>query len=217
MRRKEEACDYIRAAILNNVYRQGEPIREMDIAEELHMSRTPIREAIRDLEAEGLIVSYASKGAFVTTLTLYDVEEICDIRTLIEVWSLERGFYRISDKELDLIQGTFERAWREHDWETNHSADRSLHRTFLEKSGSKRIVQFMNNLNTQIERIRLVSAKEYGRSKKSYDEHMEIIQAIRDRDLEHSREALRRHLQSVGASAVQAARVMEAENSRFGK
>lgn len=217
MGRKEEAYEYIKNAILTNQLRPGTPVREMDIAEELHMSRTPIREAMRDLEAEGLVVSYTSRGAFVSSITPYDVEEIGELRALFEEWALERGFWRITDEELDYIQGEFERARANQDWETNHKADRLLHRTIVEKAGSKRIVMFMNHLNTQIERIRLVSTQGYGRSQKSYDEHMEIIRCIRARDLKKSKVALNRHLRSVSASAVEAARELEIDLNLTGQ
>ena len=209
MGRKEEAYEYIKNEILTNRLRPGMAIREMDISEALKISRTPIREALRDLEADGLVTSYASRGVFVKPFTPYDVEEISDLRILIEVWSLERGFNRITDQELDQLQADFETAWAAKDWDLNHKADRLLHRTIVEKSGSSRIVQFMNTLNTQIERVRLVSTQHYGRSEMSYREHLNIIQCIRSRDLEKSKQALRTHLQSVGASAVEAAKNLE--------
>lgn len=209
MGRKEEAYEYIKNEILTNRLRPGMAIREMDISEALKISRTPIREALRDLEADGLVTSYASRGVFVKPFTPYDVEEISDLRTLIEVWSLERGFNRITDQELDQLQADFETAWTNKDWDLNHKADRLLHRTIVEKSGSSRIVQFMNTLNTQIERVRLVSTQHYGRSEMSYREHLNIIQCIRSRNLEKSKQALRTHLQSVGTSAVEAAKNLE--------
>lgn len=209
MGRKEEAYEYIKNEILTNRLRPGMAIREMDISEALKISRTPIREALRDLEADGLVISYASRGVFVTPFTPYDVEEIGDLRILIEVWSLERGFNRITDQELDQLQSDFKMAWQKKDWELIHKADRMLHRTIVEKSGSSRIVQFMNTLNTQIERVRLVSTQHYGRSELSYREHLHIIQCIRSRDLEKSKQALTTHLQSVGSSAVEAAKDLE--------
>lgn len=211
MGRKEEAYDYIKEEIMSNRLRPGAAIREMDIAEALKMSRTPIREALRDLEADGLVVSYTARGVFVTSFTPYDVEEISELRILIECWSLERGFHRITEEELDYVQAAFENGWSNQDWNQIHQADRLLHKIIMEKSGSSRMVQFMNTLNTQIERVRRVSTQSYGRSQMSYEEHLEIIRCIRSRDLEKSKEALRKHLQSVGASAIEAARTTEVE------
>ena len=80
MSRKDQAYDYIRKRIITGNLKDGTPILENDLSEELHMSRTPIREALRDLEAEGAVVSYAFRGTFVTALTPYDVEDIFDLR-----------------------------------------------------------------------------------------------------------------------------------------
>jgi len=209
MGRKEEAYEYIKEAILSNELRPGAAIREMDVAEVLKMSRSPIREALRDLESDGLVVSYASRGVFVASFTPYDVEEISELRILIECWSLEKGFNRITGEELDFVQAAFEKAWKDGDWELNHRADRLLHKIIVEKSGSSRIAQFMRTLNTQIERVRRVSTTYYKRSEMSYEEHLEIIRCIRSGDLEKSKEALKRHLQSVGASAIDAAKTWE--------
>lgn len=211
MGRKELAYEYIKEAILTNKLKPGTPVREMDIVAQLNMSRTPIREAMRDLEAEGLLVSFSSRGTFVASITPYDVEEISELRTLMEIWALERSFYRITDAELDYIQEEVEQAKETGDWERNHRADRLLHKLIVEKSGSRRAVQFINNLNTQIERIRRVSASHHGRSQLSYEEHMRIVQCIRSRDIEASRTALKQHLQSVGASAIESAKTMSAE------
>lgn len=212
MGRKEQAYQYIKDAIMTNKLRAGSPVREMDIAEELKMSRTPVREAMRDLEAEGLVISYTSRGAFVSSITPYDVEEIGQLRELIEVWCLERGFNRITDEELDYIENEFKKAKESNSWELNHKADRLLHQLIIDKAGSKRTTQFMNNLNTQIERIRRVSAKHVGRSEMSYDEHMEIIKSIRSRDLEKSKAELIKHLRSVGDSAIDAARTIDLDS-----
>lgn len=112
MGRKEEAYEYIKNEIVINRLRPGTAIREMDISEALKISRTPIREVLCDMEADGLVISYASHGVFVTSFTSYDVEKIDDLRILIEVWSLERGFNRITDQELDRLQSDFKMAWQ---------------------------------------------------------------------------------------------------------
>ena len=105
MSRKDQAYDYIRKRIITGSLKDGTPILENDLSDELHMSRTPIREALRDLEAEGAVVSYAFRGTFVTALTPYDVEDIFDLRLLFELWVLDRGFSRITDEELNLVTG----------------------------------------------------------------------------------------------------------------
>ena len=210
MSRKEEAYNYIRKGIVTGELKGGMPILEVDLSETLHISRTPIREALRDLEAEGVVISYASRGTFVTELTPYDVEDIFDLRLLFELWALERGINRITDTELDIITQKLVDAEKSGNWDEDFHSDICLHTMIIEKSGSKRLVGFMNNLYTQVERIsyRAFLNKTYNRN--SFQEHMELIASIRERDLDKSREVLSRHLKAVANAAIEAFRTMRA-------
>ena len=207
--RKDEAYRYLRNAIVTNRYPQNAPISEMAVSEELGMSRTPIREAMRELEREGLIVSYPARGSFVTPITPYDVEEIYELRVLLEVWALGRSFSRITPAELDHLEEMFRQGYERSDWELLHEADRSLHGLITEKAGSKRLLEFISVLNAQIERIRSASALDKNRSSLSYEEHLEIIRCIRAGDREKSLRALRAHLRSVANSAIESAKYNE--------
>lgn len=206
MSRKEEAYCYLKNAIVSNQLKEEAPISELAISEELKMSRSPIREALRQLESEGLIVSYPSRGSFVASITPYDLEEIYELRILLEGWALTRGFNRISSRELDELANRFQKALHDTNWELQHEADRDLHRMIIERAGSKRLLDFINILNVQIERIRRISAQDIDRAAKSYKEHMEIIQYMKEKDLQASKDALERHLKSVAHSAIEVAK-----------
>lgn len=183
-------------------------IRETDIAQTLQMSRTPIREALRDLEAEGVVVSYPSLGTFVAALSPYDVEEIFELRSFLEVWALEKGINRITDQDLDQAREMFEDANKSGEWSDIHAADLYLHNMIVEKSGSKRLAIFMSNLNTQIERISMSSATDPKREEQTLKEHIEIINCIRSRDLKKSQEVLREHLKNVAEAAIEEAKII---------
>ena len=209
MSRKQRAYDYLKNAIITSAIPAGSPVREMDVATALEMSRTPIREAMRELETEGVLKSYPSRGTFVVPITPSDVEEIYELRTLHELWAIERSFDRITDEELDVVEKMFKESYTAGDWETWHRADRLLHRLIIERSGSKRLASFVGTLNTQVDRIRTVSAsRDQSRLEISYREHMEIIELIRKRDLPKCKEALRSHLRSVANSAIDSSRVL---------
>lgn len=106
----------------------------------------------QDLEAEGVVTIYASHGTFVSPLTAYDVEEIFELRSLLEVWSLGRSINRFTDQELDALEKMMRDADKSGKWDDIHVADLNLHNMIVEKSGSKRLATFMKNLNTQVER-----------------------------------------------------------------
>lgn len=206
MGRKDEAYQYLKNAILSNKLKQGEPIAELTIAEELQMSRTPIREAMRILEHEGLIVSYPARGSFVSVITPLDIEEIYDLRLLLESWALERSFAHITTEELDDLERRFQQGYQTRNWETLHEADKDLHALFINKSGSKRIREFVDILNGQSDHIRHTSAMQIDRIEQSYHEHMEIIRNIREGNLQRAKDSLHHHLRSVSRSAIEVVR-----------
>ena len=213
MDKKSQAYEYLKHAIIVDEIPPGSPLVELELSESLQMSRTPIREAMRQLETEGLVTTYPARGSFVTVLTPDDMQEIYELRLALELWALERSIARITDEELDALQAAFEEGYRTGAWETLHNADRGLHDLITEKAWSRRLLMLLSLLNTQAERIRYQSAQSLGRDDLSYREHLHIIQCIRERDLEKSRAALRTHLRSVANSAMDAAKAQAVKSS----
>ena len=213
MDKKSQAYEYLKHAIIVDEIPPGSPLVELELSESLQMSRTPIREAMRQLETEGLVTTYPARGSFVTVLTPDNVQEIYELRLALELWALERSIARITDEELDALQAAFEEGYRTGAWETLHNADQGLHDLITEKAWSRRLLMLLSLLNTQAERIRYQSARSLGRDDLSYREHLHIIQCIRERDLEKSRAALRTHLRSVANSAMDAAKAQAVKSS----
>lgn len=208
---KDQAYTYIRDAIFNDEFLPGMPLREIDISETLKMSRTPIREALRELEVEGVVVSFPARGTFVANITPYDVEEIYELRILFEMYALEKAFFRITDEDLDKSQAAFLAANNPFNWEQYHAADRAFHQLIIDKCGNSRMIIFFSTLNTQVERIRRFSAKSTERSSADrLAEHLHIIECIRKRDLDASKKALSTHLRNVSNSAIDACRMLSA-------
>ncbi|APX73323.1 hypothetical protein BTM29_03715 [Companilactobacillus allii] len=181
----------------------GAVIKEIELSEELQMSRTPIREAIRELQVQGLVESFPAKGTVVTKLTEEDVKEIFELRIALESIALEKSIDRILDKELDDVEAIFNEAVKGFNWEKLHEADRKLHGLIVNKSGSKRLIQFLDILSIQIERLRRLSTQDPKRKDDSYKEHMEIIHQLRNHDLDGCKAALALHLNAVCTSALQ--------------
>ena len=196
MDRKTEAYNHIRESIMSNALAPDEPISELAFSKALNISRTPIREALRELESEGLVVSYPSRGCFVASFSPYDIEEVYELRVLLEVWALERSLYRITNDEASELEAQFNKGFEENDWDALHRADRALHGLIIEKAGSKRL----------LERIRRISARSQDRRVRSYKEHLELIACIKRTDIQKSREVLTKHLRSVSDDAVEAAK-----------
>lgn len=203
MNRKTEAYNYIREEILSNRLAPDAAISELAVSEKLRISRTPVREALRELESEGLTISYPSRGSFVASFSPYDVEEICELRILLESWALERSLNRITESELDELETSIRTGFQRKDWDLLHQADRGLHGLIVARAGSKRVQDFTRILNSQIERVRRFSAKSEDRACRSYEEHLDILHCVRSRDLDKSKKSLEKHLRSVAGDAVE--------------
>ena len=205
--KKDVAYEYLKERILSGEIEPGSPVSEMAIAQELQISRTPLREAMRELEREGLMISYPDRGSFVTSVTPSEVDEIYEIRSLIESWCLKKGFDRLDRDELKTLKDDFGNAYDKNDWELFHKADRRFHEMIVDSAASPRIRNFMNMLNAQTERIRRISAKGASRNEKSLKEHSAIIDAILDSNRDGAEKALKEHLTSVGDTAIEASRM----------
>lgn len=205
--RQEKVYDYLREIIMSNKIKPGDPLREMEIAHELSMSRTPVREAFRRLEAEGLITSFPSCGTIVRIITPTDAEEVYELRVLFETWSLGKSIHRITDAELDEVEQAFVASQQDPDPEAWHQADRALHDLIIRKSGNRHFIDTYSSLLTMIERIRLLSSLDETRRESSFKEHMQIIHLIRKRDLDRAVQELTRHLSHVAESAIEAVKI----------
>ncbi len=192
-----QAYNYIVDAINNGDYKPGALIAENVIAEKLSISRTPVREALKTLEAEGMVISYPGRGSFVAYITRDDIVEICQLRYLMENYALELSINRITDQELDRCEALLKAAEDGLDSETCMRADTTLHNLIIERSGSRYVANLTQQLNSLTSRFRVASSKNSVRWKASTEEHLEILRCIRLRDFEKASAALKVHLENV--------------------
>jgi DNA-binding GntR family transcriptional regulator len=210
---KEQAYDYLQNSIILNKLAPGSPIIEMEVAKALQMSRTPVREALKELDAEGLVTNYPLRGTFVSMITPYDVEEIFTLRIALEVCALHLSINRITDDDLDRVESMFADSADGFSWEKNHQADKALHSLIVDKAGNKRLKDFLGMLNGQIERFRRIATMDSTRSINSKVEHIEILKHLRNRDLEACEESLKKHLNQVMYSTLEIAKMLSTHSS----
>jgi len=208
MSRMKQVYDYLLEAIVSNKIPPGAPIVEAEISAELNMSRTPIREALKELEAEGLVHRYPSRGTVVTQITPYDVEEIFSLRIMLETFALHLAWDKITESELAKVEKLFTELDSNSSKDDYHHADKSLHSLIIDKAGNRRLKQFLTLLNSQIERFRRIAAIEPTRLDHSKKEHLEIIHLLKSRDLKACEESLRKHLLNVKNSTLEVAKLL---------
>jgi DNA-binding GntR family transcriptional regulator len=197
-----KAYECIYRSILTNKIAFGDPVSENDIARELGMSRSPVREALKRLEAEGIVTHYPNRGTFVTQMTVQDLNEIFDLRILFELYALETACTRITDNTLEKIARAIEGLDETSSPEQYYKANDGLHSTIISSCGNRRLQGFYNNLKTQISMVIRISARSPEHFVYSKKEHLNIAQAIIKRDLGKAKTLLKEHLERVRSDTI---------------
>ena len=195
---REIVSDALRQAIRDGILPPGERLMETPLAEELGVSRTPIREAIRILEQEGLIVMIPRRGTYVADMSLKDVTEVFELRSILEELAAELAAERITNEEIEALEqhlveiGNY---MNENNLDKVVQADILFHEILYKASRNDRLVEMINNLREQTLRFRTLSMSQTGRLAKTWDEHRQLVEAISDRDVERARQIARIHME----------------------
>lgn len=194
----------LREAIMGGALKPGERLMETQLAEELGVSRTPVREAIRKLELEKFVVMIPRKGAYVAGVSLKDISEVFEIRSALEGLAANLAAERITDDELEQMERVlFYRSDDEAvDLEQLVKSDTDFHALVYQASRNERLIHILANLREQIQRFRATSLAVPGRMKLAVDEHRMIVEALRNHNSEE-------------AQALAIAHIVAAENVMF--
>lgn len=187
----------LRKAILTGKLKPGERLMEVHLANRLGVSRTPIREAIRKLELEGLVIMIPRQGAEVARITEKSLKDVLEVRRALDALSVELACDRITSEDTKRLWEAcqeFERAARGKDAAVIAKADVALHDIIVEATGNLRLQQLVNNLAEQMYRYRFVYIKEESRHDNLVAEHREIYESIAARDKERAAKAAKIHI-----------------------
>ncbi len=187
----------LREAILKGELKPGERLMEIQLANKLGVSRTPIREAIRMLEQEGLAVTMPRKGAEVAKMTLKDMEDVLEIREALDELAGQVACQRITEEQLVRLKERkqdFEHSLKSGDVKQIAEADVRFHDVIYEATGNPKLVNLLSNLREQIYRYRV----EYLKKAENYPilikEHEEIYKSLSERKEEAAVLAIREHV-----------------------
>ena len=190
----------LREDILSGVYKEHEELREITIGEELGVSRTPVREALRQLELEGLVTIIPNKGAYVTGITPYDIYKI---RSMLEGVCARWATEHITEKQIEeleevLLLSEFHLQKKgEEKAEQVTELDGKFHKVLYEASDSRILEHVLSDFHKYVQMARALSVGEKNRAQKSVQEHREILEAIRNRDEDLAEELANRHILNV--------------------
>lgn len=194
---REVVFNTLRDAILKGELKPGEHLMEVQLANKLGVSRTPIREAIRQLEAEGLVVMTPRKGAVVAEITKEDLTDVLEVRKTLEKFAVELACSNINNEELERLHQCheiFKSAFDSGELTVIANKDEEFHDVIYGASRNKRLIQILNNLREQIYRYRLEYIKDEEKRFILIDEHDKLINAIENKDVATAKEVIEAHI-----------------------
>lgn len=187
----------LRQAILKGELEPGERLMEIQLAERLGVSRTPIREAIRKLELEGLVLMIPRKGAEVAKISARSLRDVLEVRRALEELAIELACQRMSEEDvgnLQKAQEDFKNAIAEGDAMKIAETDEHYHDVIYEGTQNAKLIQMLNNLREQMYRYRLEYIKDEDKRKILVLEHEKILKTVRERKVAEAKEAVREHI-----------------------
>lgn len=187
----------LRQAILKGELAPGERLMEIQLADRLGVSRTPIREAIRKLELEGLVLMIPRKGAEVAKISEKSLRDVLEVRRSLEELATELACQRMTEEEIEKLEETqknFRDAIDNGDAMGIAESDERYHDIIYYGTGNARLVQILNNLREQMYRYRLEYIKDADKHQILLLEHENILRAIKGRHVAEAKEAIREHI-----------------------
>lgn len=194
----------IREDILNDAYKNGEKIVEAKLAEELGVSRTPVREALKQLELDGLVENIPNRGVVVKGVSEQDIADIYTIRIAIEGIAANWAVERISDEELSQLKEVYELmefyTYRK-DSDKTFELNSKFHEIIYKATKSRYLEHVLSAFQLFIKSTRNKSLKTEGRLEQALEEHKAILEAFIDKDSNKATEAILHHVNNSKKSA----------------
>lgn len=187
----------LRQAILRGELEPGERLMEIQLAEKLGVSRTPIREAIRKLELEGLVIMIPRKGAEVAHITEKDMRDVLEVRATLEELAVSLACKHVTEEalsELKMANKLFEAAVVSKDVVKIVDADVKFHDAIYAMTDNQKLNQMINNLREQMYRYRLEYIKDARTHSILISEHADIIHKLEQADEDGAKEVMKQHI-----------------------
>lgn len=193
----DELVERLRNLIVDGTLEQGIKVPERDLCEQFQVSRTPMREALKVLAADGLVTLTPNRGAWVSKLTLPELEEVFPVMGALEALSGELACARITDDEVAAVRVLHERMvahYRAGELDDYFAVNQEIHEAILAAANNETLTAQYSSLSTRIRRARYVANMTAERWAKAVDEHEQILAALEQRDAGQLASILRKHL-----------------------
>ena len=196
---REVIFNTLREAIIVGELKPGERLMEVQLADKMGVSRTPVREAIRKLELEGLVEMLPRKGAHVADLSVKDILDVLEVRATLDGLASSLSASRITDEEIKELRhhlSQFINYVEKDNLQGSIKKDVEFHDIIYCSSRNDKLIQISNNLREQVQRFRVIYIKDYSSSKELVREHTEICDAIARRDPVAAMDLAQKHIKN---------------------
>ena len=197
---RELVYDQLKKEILVGNITPGTRMMEVELADELGVSRTPVREAIRKLEKEGLVTIEPRRGAYASDISVKDLVDVLEVREDLEGLAASLAATRMTEEclsELEEITEGYSRAISENNTEEIIHYDEMFHKKIVESTENKTLIQMIKNVQELALRFRYLYYDDFSRYENMPTEHREIIDAIKSGDSETAREVADKHIRKL--------------------
>ncbi len=199
---KESAYQIIKKKILNGEFDPGSRIREDILAEEISMSRTPVREAVNQLSAEGFLNNIPRKGIFLIELTDEKIQEMLELRIVLECLAVDRLIERLEEKHIHILEeivNDFKDALVKEDYHRCNQLDSRFHLEIASMSGNRKLIKFLSEIEDFMHIARNIEKKVMAKEKneRTLIEHTHILNAIKERDRETAKKEIKSNIETM--------------------
>lgn len=208
---RESILETIRDAIISGALKPGEKVAEPELAERFGISRTPIREAFRQLESEGYLSVVPRKGAVVISFSQRDVEEFYAIKSILEGYAARKACEKLAPRDIDKLQSINDKLRllaEESDVKNFFKVHNNFHDLFIKAADNDKLTELITTLLGRFQRLRIASLSLPGRMELSVKEHQKIIDAFRDRNADLAENLVRSNAEYGGKVLVQDEKVI---------
>ncbi len=197
---KNWAYERIKRKVLNLEINAGDQLRIETLAEEMGISRTPIREALLKLESEGMVRAASRVGFFVQSITRRDLEELFELREILESYAAEKAAAQVDNQNIEHLKELQERAAKAIELGKRFEfmdMEVEIHGLILRKARNERLAKMIDSIGDLIQRERILSLKSDANIRESHKEHGQIIEALAEKDAALAGKAMRSHILAV--------------------
>ena len=207
----------LRENILTGEMKPGERLMEIHLADKLGVSRTPIREAIRMLELEGLVTMIPRRGAEVAQISPKGLIDVLEVRQALVALAMELACDRITEEGIAALKKAcdhFVEMTKTQDVVKIAGADVELHDIIIKAAGNDRLAQMVGNLSQQMYRYRLEHIKDVNQHSRLIEEHEEIYRCLKNRDKEAGAKAIKTHIYNQEQSVLNQIQQKQAKSNK---